>query len=173
MAGSLNRVCLLGNVGKDPELRSLSNGDKVANFSLATSKNWTDKSTGEKRDRTEWHRIVCWNPGLCEVIEKYVSKGSKLYLEGEIETRKWTDQSGQDRYATEIVMQRFGSTLILLGDPKREAGHGDRSSGGYDDRRASSPPGGRSGSMSDYWTPPANGGYGAPRNNDLDDEIPF
>ena len=175
MAGSLNKVSLLGNVGKDPELRSVGSGDRVANFSIATTESWTDKATQEKRERTEWHKVVCWNQGLCQVIERYVSKGSKVFVEGKLQTRKWQDQSGQDRYSTEVVLDRFGSTLILLGDAKREAGHGDRNSGGYDDHRSSSPPGGRPGSMSDHWQPPASngGGYGAPRGGDLDDEIPF
>ena len=114
MAGSLNKVTLIGNLGADPEVRTMGNGKKVATFSLATTENWTDKSTNERKEATEWHRVVVFNEVLLRVVEDYVKKGSKLYLEGNLQTRKWQDQSGQDRYTTEIVVQNFKGTLILL-----------------------------------------------------------
>ena len=114
MAGSLNKVTLIGNLGADPEVRTMGNGKKVATFSLATTENWTDKSTSERKESTEWHRIVVFNEVLLRVVEDYVKKGSKIYLEGNLQTRKWQDQSGQDRYTTEIVVQNFRGTLILL-----------------------------------------------------------
>ena len=114
MAGSLNKVTLIGNLGADPEVRTMGNGKKVASFSLATTENWTDKSTNERKENTEWHRIVVFNEVLLRVVEDYVKKGSKLYLEGSLQTRKWQDQSGLDRYTTEIVVQNFRGTLILL-----------------------------------------------------------
>lgn len=118
MAGSLNKVTLIGNVGADPEIRDLQSGNAVANISLATSESWKDKNTGEKKERTEWHRVVVWNDGLVEVIEKYVKKGSKLYIEGQMQTRKWQDQDGNDRYSTEVVLTGFDAKLLLLGDPR-------------------------------------------------------
>lgn len=118
MAGSLNRATLIGNVGDDPDVKNLQNNTSVANFSLATSETWKDRQSGEKKERTEWHRIVVWNENLIEVIEKYVKKGSKVMVEGEIQTRKWQDQDGNDRYSTEIVLTGFGGKLLLLGDPR-------------------------------------------------------
>lgn len=120
MAGSLNKVTLVGNIGKDPEIRFTQSGDKIANLTLATSDRWKDKATGEMQEKTEWHRIVIFNTNLADVVEKYVHKGSKLYIEGALQTRKWTDQQGQERYTTEIVLQRFRGELLLLdkgGDP--------------------------------------------------------
>ncbi len=114
MSGSINKVILVGNVGKDPEIRHSSDGSKIANLSLATSEIWKDKTTGERKDRTEWHRVVVFNDRLSDVIEKYVKKGSKLYLEGQLQTRKWTDNAGQDRYSTEVVLSRFKGELTLL-----------------------------------------------------------
>lgn len=115
MAGSLNRAMLIGNVGNDPEFRTTESGSKVSNFSIATSESWKDKNTGEKKERTEWHRVVVWNDGLIGVIEKYVKKGSKVYIEGEIQTRKW-EKDGIDRYSTEIILTGFNGRLVLLGD---------------------------------------------------------
>lgn len=115
MAGYLNRAEILGNVGADPEIRSLNNGSKVANFRIATSESWKDKNTGEKKERTEWHSIVIWNEGLVGIVEKYVKKGSKILVEGELQTRKW-EKDGVDRYTTEIVLTGFGGRLLLLGD---------------------------------------------------------
>jgi single-strand DNA-binding protein len=114
MAGSLNKVTLLGNVGKDPEIRSSNDGREIATFSLATSDTWRDKSTGEKRERTEWHRIVIFSDGLVGVVKNYVKKGTKLYIEGSLQTRKWVDNTGIEKYTTEIVLQNFNSALILL-----------------------------------------------------------
>lgn len=114
MAGSVNKVILLGNVGKDPEIRMLSNGQKVCNLSLATNETWRDKATGEKRDKTEWHRVVIFNDKIADIAEKYVKKGSRIYIEGELQTRKWTDNAGVERYSTEVVLQRFRGELTLL-----------------------------------------------------------
>jgi single-strand DNA-binding protein len=114
MAGSLNKVTLIGNLGRDPEIRSTNDGRELANFSIATSETWKDKATGEKKEKTEWHRIVCFNEGLVRVIKNYVKKGSKLYIEGQLQTRKWVDNDNQEKYTTEVVLQNFNSTLILL-----------------------------------------------------------
>lgn len=114
MAGSLNRVSLIGNIGKDPEIKTTQGGTRIANLTLATSESWTDKGSGERKERTEWHRIVIWNPGLIGVIEKYVHKGSKIFIEGSLQTRKWTAQDGSDRYSTEVVLSGFEGQLILL-----------------------------------------------------------
>lgn len=166
MAGSVNKVILIGNLGRDPEVRSFQNGGKVCNLSIATSENWKDKQTGERRERTEWHRVAIFNEGLVRVCEQYLRKGSKVYLEGQLETRKWQDQSGQDKYSTEIVLRGYGGTLTML-DGRNEGGGGggggnyDQGSGGYSQ-------GGDGGGYS--------GGSEPPRENyapDLDDEIPF
>ena len=114
MVGSVNKVILLGNLGRDPEIRSMQSGSKMATFSMATSKRWKDKATQEKRDKTSWHNIVVFSDGLVDIVEKYVKKGSKIYVEGELQTRKWQDQDGNDRYSTEVVLQGFNSNLTLL-----------------------------------------------------------
>ena len=114
MVGSVNKVILLGNLGKDPEIRSLQSGNKMATFSMATSKRWKDKNTQEQRDKTSWHNIVVFGDGLVDIVEKYVKKGSKIYVEGELQTRKWQDQEGNDRYTTEVVLQGYNSNLTLL-----------------------------------------------------------
>jgi single-strand DNA-binding protein len=114
MAGSVNKVILVGNVGADPEIRRTQDGRPIANLRLATSEQWRDANTGEKREKTEWHSIVVFNEGLCKVVEQYVKKGAKLYVEGQLQTRKWQDQSGNDRYSTEVVLQGFNSTLTML-----------------------------------------------------------
>ena len=114
MAGSVNKVILLGNLGRDPEIRSMQSGSKMATFSMATSKRWRDKNTQEQRDKTSWHNIVVFGDGLVDIVEKYVKKGSKIYVEGELQTRKWQDQDGNDRYTTEVVLQGFNSNLTLL-----------------------------------------------------------
>jgi single-strand DNA-binding protein len=118
MAGSVNKAIILGNLGKPPEVRTMANGNKVANLSVATSESWKDKATGEKKEKTEWHRVVLFG-ALADIAEKYLQKGSKVYLEGAIQTRKWTDQSGAEKYSTEIVLQGFNSVLTLLDAPKR------------------------------------------------------
>ncbi len=123
MAGSLNKVMLIGNLGKDPEVRSLPNGGKVVNFSIATSESWKDKNTGEKREKTEWHNIVIFGEGLVKVAEAYLKKGSKVYLEGQLQTRKWQDKEGHDRYSTEVVLQGFSAALTML-DGKRDGDGG-------------------------------------------------
>ena len=114
MAGSVNKVILLGNIGKDPEIKATQNGSKLASFSIATSKRWKDKQTQEYKDKTEWHKVVIFGEGLVDIVEKYVKKGSKIYIEGEISTRKWSDQQGNDRYTTEVILQGYNSTLTLL-----------------------------------------------------------
>ncbi len=124
MANGVNKVLLIGNLGLDPEERSLQDGSKVVNLSVATSESWRDKDSGERREKTEWHRVVIWNQNLAEVAEKYLRKGSKVYLEGQLQTRKWQDQSGQDRYSTEVVLSRFRGELTMLGDRPEGAGGG-------------------------------------------------
>lgn len=175
MAGSVNKVILIGNVGKDPEVRSTQDGSKIVNFTLATSDTWNDKASGERKERTEWHRIVCFNDRIGDVIEKYVRKGSKVYVEGALQTRKWTDQSGQDKYTTEVIIGRFRGELTLL-DSRSSGGEGggyggEGGGGGYQRterapaRPAAAPPAAASrGGPS--WDAPKGGG-------DLDDEIPF
>ena len=162
MAGSLNRACLLGNVGKDPEIRSTQSGDRIANISIATEESWTDKTSGDKKSRTEWHRIVIFNPGLVGVVEKYVKKGSKLYVEGQITTRKWTDQQGVEKYSTEIVLQKFGGTLLLLGD---KGGASDAPAEQRQEQRRTEQSGGGA--------PRGGSSWDAPSGGDLDDSIPF
>src|ERR671938_720520 len=124
MAGSVNKVILVGNLGKDPEVRRMGSGEPVVNLSVATSESWKDKSTGERKEKTEWHRVVIFNENLARVAEQYLKKGSKVYVEGQLQTRKWTDQSGQERYSTEVVIQRFRGDLTLL-DGRSSGGSGD------------------------------------------------
>jgi single-strand DNA-binding protein len=150
MAGSINKVILVGNLGRDPEIRSTQDGMKIANLSLATSESWRDKTSGERRERTEWHRIAIFNERLAELAEKYLKKGSKIYVEGQLQTRKWTDQSGQERYTTEVVLSRFRGELTMLDG----RGGGAAAEGG----EAFAEP-----------APAARGGGAA----DLDDDIPF
>ena len=169
MAGSVNKVILVGNLGRDPEIRSTQSGSRVANLSLATSETWRDRNTNERRERTEWHRVVIFSEGLCRVAEQYLRKGSKVYIEGQLQTRKWTDQSGQDRYTTEVVLQRFRGELVLLGG--RDEGRGapaDYGGGGDDDwgRTPSQSRGSSRTSERAPARPPAAA-------DDLDDEIPF
>lgn len=157
MAGSVNKVILIGNLGNDPEVRSLPSGGKVVNLSVATTDTWRDRNTGERKERTEWHRVVIFNEGLTKVAEQYLRKGSKVYIEGALQTRKWQDQSGQDRYSTEIVLQNFNSNLTMLdGRGDNEGGSAgfagpreDRQSSGGQSRRPSSAPAFESGGMDD------------------------
>ncbi|WP_291728833.1 single-stranded DNA-binding protein [Leisingera sp. F5] len=173
MAGSLNKVMLIGNLGRDPEVRSFQNGGKVCNLRIATSENWKDRNTGERKERTEWHSVAIFSEGLVRVAEQYLRKGSKVYIEGQLQTRKWQDQSGQDRYSTEIVLQGFGSTLTML-DGRGEGGGsgggggygGGNQGGGYGGGYDSGQQGGGSGGGG------GNFGGGASHNID-DDEIPF
>ena len=160
MAGSVNKVILVGNLGRDPEVRSFQNGGRVANLSLATSESWRDKATGERKERTEWHRVAIFNDRLVEVVEKYLKKGSKVYIEGQLETRKWTDQSGQEKYTTEVVLRQFRGELTMLDG---RGGGGGAGGGPDDDMGGSAPPGGGGG-----------GGPARGRKSDaLDDDIPF
>ncbi len=162
MAGSVNKVILVGNLGRDPEVRHTQDGSKIVHLSVATSERWRDRSSGENRERTEWHRVVIFNERLGEVAEKYLSKGRTVYLEGQLQTRNWTDQSGQERYRTEVVLQRFRGELTLLGGRGDDAGYGG---GAPDDDEGRGGPGGGGGS--------AGGGRKAQGYDDLDDEIPF
>ena len=165
MAGSVNKVILIGNLGADPEIRSLTSGDRVANLRIATSETWRDRSSGERKEKTEWHRVVIFNDNLVKVAEQYLRKGAKVYVEGAIQTRKWTDQSGQEKYSTEIVLQKFRGELTMLdGRGGGGAGESDDAGGGFSDSgsgSSSSGPG-RMGRA------PAGAGGG-----DLDDDIPF
>ena len=129
MAGSVNKVILVGNLGREPETRRMTSGDPVVNLSLATSESWRDKTSGERKEKTEWHRVVIFNPNLADVAEKYLRKGSKVYIEGQLSTRKWTDKDGQEKYSTEIVLNRFRGELVLL-DARGEGGGGARMGGG-------------------------------------------
>ena len=134
MAGSINKVILIGNLGADPEIKRTQDGRPIANLSVATSESWRDKNTGERKEKTEWHRVVIFNEGLCKIAENYLKKGSKVYLEGQLQTRKWQDQSGQDKYSTEVVLQGFNGNLTML-DGMGERPEGERQSGGssYDE----------------------------------------
>src|SRR5690349_8613140 len=163
MAGSVNKVILVGNLGKDPEIRRTQDGRPIANLSIATSETWRDKNSGERKEKTEWHRVVIFNEGLCKVAEQYLKKGAKVYIEGALQTRKWTDQSGVEKYSTEVVLQGFNSTLTML-DGRSGGGGGsfaDDSGGDFGMSAPSAPP----------RRAVASGGGG--RNSDMDDDIPF
>lgn len=163
MAGSVNKVILIGNLGRDPEVRSFQNGGKVCNLRIATSETWKDRNTGERKERTEWHSVAIFQEGLVRIAEQYLRKGSKVYIEGQLQTRKWQDQSGQDRYSTEVVLQGFGGTLTML-----DGREGASSGGGY----SGGDSGGGSMGYDDRGGAPSGGGSPAP-SRDLDDEIPF
>lgn len=169
MAGSLNRVMLIGNLGADPEIRRLNSGDPVVNIRIATSETWRDKNSGERKEKTEWHNVVIFNEGIAKVAEQYLKKGMKVYLEGQIQTRKWQDQSGADRYTTEIVLQKFRGELQML--DAKNGGDGDNRNDGRTSRNDDA--GSRNGAsrQSDF-----GGGEGGGSNRssrELDDEIPF
>lgn len=142
MAGSLNKVTLIGNLGADPEVKSLASGAKVVNFRVATSEAWRDKTSGEKKERTEWHSIVIWSEGLAKVAEQYLKKGSKVYLEGQLQTRKWQDKDGHDRYSTEIVLNGFGASLIMLDGRDASGGGGQSSAPSQGSQSSAARPGG-------------------------------
>jgi len=169
MAGSVNKVILVGNLGKDPEIRRTQDGRPIANLSVATSETWRDKATGERKEKTEWHRVVIFSEPLCKIVEQYLKKGAKVYIEGALQTRKWTDNAGVEKYSTEVVLQGFNSTLTML-DGRSGAGGG---SFGSDDAG-----GGDFGSSGPSTSAPAprravaSAGAGA-RNSDMDDDIPF
>ncbi|MBS1002229.1 single-stranded DNA-binding protein [Acetobacter persici] len=201
MAGSVNKVILVGNLGKDPEVRTSQNGMKIVSFSIATSDTWNDRASGERRERTEWHRVVIFNDRLADVAERFLRKGRKVYLEGALQTRKWTDQSGQERYTTEVIVERFRGELVLLdsrsgGEGEESGGYGGGGSsygggnagGGYGGGNSGGYGGGGSmgggdfgGSSAPRQNAPSrgpggggnSGGWDAPGNSDLDDEIPF
>ena len=163
MAGSVNKVILVGNLGKDPEIRRTQAGRPIANLSIATSETWRDKGTGERKEKTEWHRVVIFNEGLCKVAEQYLKKGAKVYIEGQLQTRKWTDQSGVEKYSTEVVLQGFNSNLTMLDG--RSGGGGSFSDDGGSDFGSSGPV-----SSAPRRAVAAGGGS---RNSDMDDDIPF
>ncbi|GFE94653.1 single-stranded DNA-binding protein [Acetobacter persici] len=200
MAGSVNKVILVGNLGKDPEVRTSQNGMKIVSFSIATSDTWNDRASGERRERTEWHRVVIFNDRLADVAERFLRKGRKVYLEGALQTRKWTDQSGQERYTTEVIVERFRGELVLLdsrsgGEGEESGGYGGGNSnygggnagGGYGGGNSGGYGGGSmgggdfGGSSAPRQNAPSrgpggggnSGGWDAPGNSDLDDEIPF
>jgi single-strand DNA-binding protein len=173
MAGSVNKVILVGNLGKDPEIRSFQNGGKVANFSIATSESWKDKNTGEKREKTDWHNVAIFNEGLVRVAEQYLRKGSKVYIEGQLQTRKWTDQSGADKYTTEVVLQNYNGTLVML-DGRSDGGGSGGGSGGMRNTGGGGSSWGNDGGGSSG----GNFGGGSSQgggafDSDLDDDVPF
>ena len=175
MAGSVNKVILIGNLGRDPEVRSFQNGGKVCNLRIATSETWKDRNTGERREKTEWHSVAIFQEGLVRIAEQYLKKGSKVYIEGALQTRKWQDQSGQDKYSTEVVLQGYGGVLTMLD------GRGDNSGGGGGGGYGGGDSGGYGGGGGGYDSGSGGGGYGGGSSSggggggrsDLDDEIPF
>jgi single-strand DNA-binding protein len=169
MAGSVNKVILIGNLGADPEIRRTQDGRPIANLRLATTDSWRDRVTGERKERTEWHRVVVFSEGLCKVVEQYLKKGARIYVEGSLQTKKWQDQQGQDRYTTEIVLQNFNSALVMLDRVGGGSGGFGPDEGGGSDFGAGS----GSGRFSAPARQPAMAGTGAGRREDMDDEIPF
>jgi single-strand DNA-binding protein len=170
MAGSVNKVIIVGNLGRDPESKSFQNGGKVVNLRIATSESWKDRNSGERKEKTEWHSVAIFNEGLANTAERYLRKGSKVYLEGQLQTRKWQDQSGADRYSTEVVLQGFDAKLVMLDGRQGEGGGGggwggdeDRGGGGFGGGSSSGFGGGNRG----------GGGKPAPFDADLDDDVPF
>jgi single-strand DNA-binding protein len=164
MAGSVNKVILVGNLGKDPESRTFQNGGEVVSFSVATSESWKDKGSGDRKEKTEWHNVSIFSEGLARVAKSYLRKGSKVYLEGQLETRKWQDQSGNDRYSTDVVLRQFNSAMVLL--DKAEGGGGGRGGGSYDDEFSGGSSGGGSSRAQQRPQPAAF-------DTDLDDDVPF
>ncbi|MEP0259470.1 single-stranded DNA-binding protein [Sulfitobacter sp.] len=180
MAGSVNKVILIGNLGRDPEVRSFQNGGKVCNLRIATSETWKDRNTGERREKTEWHSVAIFQEGLVRIAEQYLKKGSKVYIEGQLQTRKWQDQSGADRYSTEVVLQGFGGTLTMLDGPGGAgSGGGGGGGGGYGGGGGGGYGGGGNDYGGGYDSGPSSsggsggGGGGGGGSRDLDDEIPF
>ena len=171
MAGSVNKVIIVGNLGRDPEIRTTQNGMKVANLRVATSERWKDKNSGEMQERTEWHSVAIFNEHLVGVAERFLHKGSKVYLEGQLQTRKWTDQQGQDKYTTEVVMNRFRGELQMLDSRGEGGGGGSGGSGGGDSYGGGG--GSRSGGGNDSGFSGGGSGGSGPSGDDLDDEIPF
>jgi len=182
MAGSVNKVIIVGNLGRDPEVRSFPNGGKVVSLNIATSETWRDKASGERKERTEWHRVAIFNEALGKIAEQYLKKGSTVYIEGQLETRKWQDQSGADRFTTEVVLRQYRGELTLLGGRDGGSGGGgggggydDRSGGGgsYDDYGSSQGGGGQSGGGQGGGARGGSSGGGGGGRADMDDEIPF
>jgi single-strand DNA-binding protein len=188
MAGSVNKVILIGNLGADPEIRRTQDGRPIANLNIATSETWRDRNSGERKEKTEWHRVVIFNEGLCKVAEQYLKKGAKVYIEGALQTRKWQDQNGQDKYSTEIVLQGFNSTLTMLDGRGEGGGGGSFEGGGRGGRSGGDFGGGDYGGGDDYGQPSSQGssrgggggnrgggnqGGGGNFSRDLDDDIPF
>ncbi|MEZ5924318.1 MAG: single-stranded DNA-binding protein [Hyphomicrobiaceae bacterium] len=167
MAGSVNKVILVGNLGADPEIRHTQDGRPICNLRVATSESWRDKASGERKEKTEWHRVVIFNDGLCKVAENYLKKGSKVYIEGQLQTRKWTDQSGQEKFSTEVVLQGFNSTLTMLdGRPGSGAGMQEGGQASYDEAP-------RGGGRNAGGARSSGGGGSGSFEKELDDEIPF
>ncbi len=166
MAGSVNKVILVGNLGADPEIKRTQDGRPIANLRIATSESWRDKNTGERKEKTEWHRVVIFSEGLCRIAEQYLKKGAKVYIEGQLQTRKWTDQSGAERYSTEVVLQGFNATLTMLDGRSGGGGSfgGDDAGGDFGSSGPSVGGGARRAAV---------GGGGGGRNADIDDDIPF
>ena len=169
MAGSLNKVMLIGNLGADPEIRTFQNGGKVANLRIATSETWKDRNTGERQERTEWHNVAIFSEGLVGVVERYLKKGSKVYVEGQLQTRKWQDQSGQDRYTTEVVIRGMNGGLTMLDGASGGGGGGGGSNYGGGSRSGGGYGGGQSGDQGSG----GQGSAGGSNYDDLDDDIPF
>lgn len=163
MAGSVNKVILVGNLGADPEIRRTQDGKPIANLRIATSETWRDKNTGERKEKTEWHRVVVFNEGLCKVVEQYCQKGQKLYIEGQLQTRKWTDQSGVEKYSTEVVLNGYGSVLTMLDKPGGHQQPDDAPTNSYAEATGRSP----------RATAPGRESGEALRRRDMDDDIPF
>jgi single-strand DNA-binding protein len=182
MAGSVNKVILVGNLGKDPEVRSTQDGSKIVNLTLATSETWNDRASGERKEKTEWHRVVIFNDRVADVAERFLKKGAKIYVEGSLQTRKWTDQGGQERYTTEVVIGRFNGVLTML-DSRAGGGEGggggygggaEGGSGGYTPRERAPAAAGPARSSGTAARGGASGpSWDAPKGGDLDDEIPF
>ncbi|TMM45334.1 single-stranded DNA-binding protein [Qipengyuania marisflavi] len=179
MAGSLNKVMLIGNLGADPEIRSFQNGGKVANLRIATSENWKDKNTGERQERTEWHTVAIFSEGLVGVVERFLRKGSKVYVEGQLQTRKWQDQSGNDRYSTEVVIRGMNGSLTMLDGAQGGGGGGSRGGGGgggggqWDQSSGGQSGGGYGGGGGNSPGGSGGGASGGSNYDDLDDDIPF
>jgi single-strand DNA-binding protein len=172
MAGSVNKVILVGNLGADPEIRRTQDGRPIANLRIATSESWRDKATGERKEKTEWHRVVIFNEGLCKVAEQYLKKGAKVYIEGALQTRKWTDQQGVEKFSTEVVLQGFNSVMTMLDGARGGGGNFVADEGGGGDYGASAPSGGGGGQRRVAAAGAGAGGGGGSR-RDMDDEIPF
>ncbi len=173
MAGSVNKVILIGNLGRDPEVRAFQNGGKVCNLRIATSETWKDRNTGERREKTEWHSVAIFSEGLVRVCEQYLRKGSKVYIEGQLQTRKWQDQSGNDRYSTEVVLQGFNGTLVMLDGRSGGGGGGYGDQGGYGGGSGFGGGDAYGGGQGGGFGGGAGGGGPAPAGGGFDDEIPF